>query len=127
MEAVFMNNRTAILAIPSQGIKAASRPLLLQNYPDCLGEPYRIMRGVGRKEKHLALANWYIFKFPFVNDFQQHGSRVLIKPFGCLINVIIRPRIWAPNDLVYLLVLAFQDYYDSVDCTITVTLSLYTQ
>ena len=60
------------------------------------------MGGIGRKEKHLAFANWNITEgwggFGVI-DFQKHRTAVLVEPFGGGVDMVVCAGVGAANDL----------------------------
>ena len=57
------------------------------------------MRRIRGQQEHLTFANVDIAKLPIIYSLEQHGTFVLIEPFGCLVYMIIGPLIRATNDL----------------------------
>ena len=61
--------------------------------PNCVGEANGIVRHVGRKEEHFALAYMYITEVggrsAVVDDFEQDAGFVLAEPFRGRADVIV--------------------------------------
>ena len=85
----------AIRAIPAQTIYGTLWSVLFQHDAYCVGESYRVMGRVGRKEEHLAFTDDDVPEFAFVDDFQYHGAFVLVEPFSGFVDVVVGACIWA--------------------------------
>lgn len=99
VESVFVDQIPIILAVPPQSVLALLGSWLFQYDANCVGEANRVVGSVWRQEKHLTLADGNVTVLSIVNDLEKHGSAVLIKPLGCIVDVEVGASIGTPNDL----------------------------
>ena len=94
-----MDDLLAVLAVPPHAIDGIRGTLLLQHDTDRVGEPYRVVRGVARQKKHLALADDDVPEVPVVDHLEHHGALVLVEPLGSLVDVVVGAGVGAADDL----------------------------
>lgn len=99
MEASFVDNGAAVLAVPAHAVDRGGRSLLLEDDTDSVGEAHGVVRRVGGEEKHVALANDDVAEDTIVDDLEHHGALVLIEPLGGLVDVVVGTGVGAADNL----------------------------
>lgn len=100
-----MRHLPTTLAIPPQHVRAVRRPWLLEHDPHGIGEADRIVGRVGWEQEHAAFVDGDVLVSRGrrgggrVDDFQEHGTPVLVEPFGRAVDVVVRPCVGAADDL----------------------------
>ena len=64
-----------------------------------IGKADGVVGSIGRKQEHLAFADWDVAMFGVVYDFQEHGASVLVEPFGGRVDVVVCAGVGAADDL----------------------------
>ncbi len=100
VESSLMHNLLAALAVPPHAIKRVVGTLLLKDDANRIGKADGVVRGVGWQQEHIAFANDDIPENATVDDLEHHGALVLVKPFGCLVDVVVCSGVGTTDDLV---------------------------
>jgi hypothetical protein len=89
VEALLVHLFSTILAVPSQAVQAFLGTFLFQDDAHSILEPYGVMRGVGRQQKHVAFVNVNVAELAVIDDLEQHGALVLVEPLGSFIDMVV--------------------------------------
>ena len=101
MKRCLMDDFSTILAVPSQAVPAALWPRLLENKAHRVRKANGIVWCVGWQQEHLSFSDRYVTKdVVFLDNLQQHRSAVLIEPFCCLVDMVVRPGIGSSHNLM---------------------------
>ncbi|KFY30013.1 hypothetical protein V494_08323, partial [Pseudogymnoascus sp. VKM F-4513 (FW-928)] len=89
MELHFMNHSITrnVRAVPAHLIHAVLRAMLLDHYPDRVGEADRVVGHVGGEEEHGAFGDGEGAGDAVVDDFEEERAAVLEEPFGGCVDV----------------------------------------
>lgn len=99
VEASLIHYLVATRAIPAQPIYRSFWSVLFQHYAYCVGEADGVVRCIGWEEEHLAFADDDVSEFSFVDDFEHHGTFVLVEPFRRFVDVVVGSCIGSSYDL----------------------------
>jgi hypothetical protein len=96
-----VDDRPAVLAraVPPHAVHASLGPALLQHDADRVGEAHGVVRRVAGQQEHVAFADDDVAELAVVDDLEQHGAFVLVKPFRSLVDVVVGAGVGAADDL----------------------------
>lgn len=86
-------------AVPTHAVNGFCGTTLLEDEADCVGEADGVVRGVGREEEHVALANDDVAENAVIDNFEHHGTAVLVEPLRSLVDMVVGAGVGPADDL----------------------------
>lgn len=62
---------------------------MFEDYSYGIGESDGVVWCVWREQEHVAFGDYYVFELASVDNFEDHGATVLVKPFGGFVDVVV--------------------------------------